>query len=456
MEAKGALSYKDMRVSVEDRRQTRVVTLDLSRLILSFRHHYNLLLSLEQVIPFDGPPSLVDPLGESAVYSASNPVESLETAAREGIKPGYHLPDNLSSLGTIDLVNNALPFPGAADHYPLVPSLGDGLVPEHSLSQLYPVPSTGITPKNMEYPEFSFQETQHITDNSQDPWVSYPFYADTSPDIVPSGICSPPSSQNEENQDYMSLLQASIDFSGSQVRNELSSFAQTNRPMQMAAHSSLSLPLCTPSTSTILDPVLYGRHKGRVERSIVDIETLSRAFTDQSPHPDPQRRSLLDAILRSFFYLRHQHEPRLGTSDGNLILEMAGLSSWVSYAETKESIFSLMINWLSAVSASILAIVLLFVKDRKFDAEDALTYGEFHFPDRDVMDSPARFFTRNLLHDHITKQNNRDPCPYPNCNASIRPGGMRRHYKTKHPLEPFPNMKAERKRANKTTNYSSV
>ncbi|KAG8787001.1 hypothetical protein FRC15_010253 [Serendipita sp. 397] len=101
---------------------------------------------------------------------------------------------------------------------------------------------------------------------------------------------------------------------------------------------STALLVAVPSTSNSLAHV---HSKRRGERTAVDISLLSRAFTEESPHPDAQKRALLVEFLRSGFYLNQEHEPRLGTLEAEFVFSMAGVPSSLAYnAPRNGSVFS--------------------------------------------------------------------------------------------------------------------
>ncbi|KAG8854664.1 hypothetical protein FRB91_003213 [Serendipita sp. 411] len=101
---------------------------------------------------------------------------------------------------------------------------------------------------------------------------------------------------------------------------------------------STALLVAVPLTSNSLAHV---HSKRRGERTAVDISLLSRAFTEESPHPDAQKRALLVEFLRSGFYLNQEHEPRLGTFEAEFVFNMAGVpSSLACNAPRNGSVFS--------------------------------------------------------------------------------------------------------------------
>ncbi|KAG8819598.1 hypothetical protein FRC19_009672 [Serendipita sp. 401] len=213
------------------------------------------------------------------------------------------------------------------------------------------------------------------------------------------------------------------------------------------------LPTVT-STSIlpISSPLAHVHCRMSGERSIVDPSVLSRAFTADSSHPDIQRRALLEKILKSPFYLSQEHEPRLDLSDAGFIPLMTSASlSLACGAPRKGSIYSVFVDPNAKAC--------LFCDKAHRSIERTIGCVRKHlghrpFACRGEIDGcnsctdlrRSRFFTQSHLQDHITKQNKRDRCTFPNCNGSVRIGGIRRHYESMHPSVPFPDMKAQRKR----------
>ncbi|KAG8800938.1 hypothetical protein FRC16_001654 [Serendipita sp. 398] len=216
-------------------------------------------------------------------------------------------------------------------------------------------------------------------------------------------------------------------------------------PIHLLACSSLSVPLISNPFGHV--------HSRRGERSTVNPTILLLAFTEESPHPDPERRALLEQILVSQFYLRQDHEPQFGSPDAECVPLMAGtFLSLACNAPRKGSIFSLFVDMNTKMC--------LFCDKTHGSVERVIGCVRKHlghrpFVCRGVKDgcksctelSPARFFAQSLLRDHITRQNTLDKCPSPNCNTSIRIGGIHRHYMAMHPSEPLPDMKTQRKQA---------
>ncbi|KAG8854666.1 hypothetical protein FRB91_003215 [Serendipita sp. 411] len=213
-------------------------------------------------------------------------------------------------------------------------------------------------------------------------------------------------------------------------------------------------PPTVTSTSIlpISSPLAHVHCRMSGERSIVDPSVLSRAFTADSSHPDIQRRALLEKILKSPFYLSQEHEPRLDLSDAGFVPLMTSASlSLACNAPRKGSIYSVFVDPNAKAC--------LFCDKAHRSIERTIGcvrkhLGHCPFACRGEIDGcnsctdlrRSRFFTQSHLQDHINKQNKRDRCTFPNCNASVRIGGIRRHYESMHPSTPFPDMKAQRKR----------
>ncbi|KAG8838960.1 hypothetical protein FRC18_001779 [Serendipita sp. 400] len=226
-------------------------------------------------------------------------------------------------------------------------------------------------------------------------------------------------------------------------------------PIHLLAFSSLSVP-------PISNPFGHVHSRRRGERTTVNPTILSFAFTEESPHPDPERRALLGQILVSQFYLRQDHEPQFGSPDAECVPLMAGtFLSLACNAPRKGSIFSLFVDMNTKMC--------LFCDKTHGSVERVIGCVRKHlghrpFVCRGAKDgcksctelSPARFFAQSLLRDHITRQNKLDKCPSPNCNTSIRIGGIHRHYMTMHPSEPLPDMKTQRKQARRKAHLNTA
>ncbi|KAG9052180.1 hypothetical protein FS842_010362 [Serendipita sp. 407] len=271
---------------------------------------------------------------------------------------------------------------------------------------------------------------------------------------------------------YPALTLASADKADTKF---LEGFAQTlagpgdrgaNSGMQMLESSNLDASC--PSVVPLLDvsptslPLAYVHSKKKGERTAVDLSFLSHAFTEESSHPDAQKRALLVEFLRSGFYLNHEHEPRIGTVDAELIFYMAGVPlSLADDAPRNGSIFSPLVN--------IDTMTCLFCDKVHKSIERVIGCVRSHIGhrpfacggDKDGCNSctesrPARFFTGSHLRDHVSKKNNPDRCPLPDCKLPIRIGGIRRHYRSMHPSKPVPDMKTERKRARRRTHRGAA
>ncbi|KAG8854665.1 hypothetical protein FRB91_003214 [Serendipita sp. 411] len=230
-------------------------------------------------------------------------------------------------------------------------------------------------------------------------------------------------------------------------RNDANSAQQALGPQSLGTAHLPTIPLS--SSLPIFSPPTYLHAKRKGEKSIVDPSIVSRAFTDTSSQLNIERRALLEEILGSPFYLNQEHEPQLGTFDAELVLLVGDMSTLASIAPRKGSIFSLFIDmdammclFCDQVHRSVervIGCVRSHIGHRPFacgggkDGCKSCTESRF-----------ARFFSRSYLRDHITKPKNPDRCP--SCNASIHIGGIRRHYESVHPAEPFPDMKTHRKR----------
>ncbi|KAG8834969.1 hypothetical protein FRC17_006065 [Serendipita sp. 399] len=114
----------------------------------------------------------------------------------------------------------------------------------------------------------------------------------------------------------------------------------TSQSPSVSSYSDFSLP--SPSALLATLPPTHPKQKG--QRSTIDESVLLHAFTDQSPHPDPRRRSLLDAVMHSPFYHEHQHEPRLDAIDAELFAILWDFPSFVVAPSKNQSIFSLFVD----------------------------------------------------------------------------------------------------------------
>ncbi|KAG8835428.1 hypothetical protein FRC17_003327 [Serendipita sp. 399] len=311
---------------------------------------------------------------------------------------------------------------------------------------------TGSISKDIAYPELSIQSPQYTAQADRGTSVLPP-YAVPLRGIALSGPCSPLGFLDGGDRHDWSQILASLDCYGSNETNSLTSFAQPlgsddptwlPEPLPVDPPSPLAVRNALPSTGS--NPATKYHQKRQAGLSIVDIATLSRAFTDQSPHPDTTRRTLLDEILRSSFYLENEHEPQLSTLEADIILVMAGLDPLADCVTRKGSIYSLLIN---AVTMACL------ICDKTHGTTNrALGCVRKHLGHRPFVCKGMRDRCRNCLESwngrwltvHILYKSN----------AHVRLGGIRRHYKTMHPFEPFPDMKAERKRAKRELELSST
>ncbi|KAG8835426.1 hypothetical protein FRC17_003325 [Serendipita sp. 399] len=114
----------------------------------------------------------------------------------------------------------------------------------------------------------------------------------------------------------------------------------TSQSLSVSSYSDFSLP--SPSALLATLPPTHPKKKG--QRSTIDDSVLLHAFTDQSPHPDPRRRSLLNAFMNSPFYHEHQHEPRLDAIDAELFAILWDFPSFVVAPSKEQSIFSLFVE----------------------------------------------------------------------------------------------------------------
>ncbi|PVG01060.1 hypothetical protein CPB86DRAFT_781964 [Serendipita vermifera] len=159
----------------------------------------------------------------------------------------------------------------------------------------------------------------------------------------------------------------------------------------------------------------------------------------------PGRYALYMLIIKSPFYIKNQLEPTLDSDEGKAMFRE--IDDWEILPGQRghgKSIYYVFIEegtkrcrFCGAHKGSLyraLACVRSHLDHRPFQCSGSkmgcrICGDEVGY---------KRFFSRPLLVDHISSQNQNSQCTHEGCNQSIRRGGMKRHWMFHHKDEPYP------------------
>lgn len=191
----------------------------------------------------------------------------------------------------------------------------------------------------------------------------------------------------------------------------------------------------TPTSSLVQRTVKHHPYRCKPEPDL-----LSAAFLPGSRHPDAYLRGCLNRVLEAAFYQNGDREPTMSSIESSTILGTLNRRR----CRDNVSIYRIFVNekgtnCLMCGKKSTSMTRLIGCVRKHLDHRPFICRG--HDDDCETCpagEESARFFTKALLDDHIKGQTKKYTCSHPNCNASLRRGGLRRHWNSMHKGEPYP------------------